>query len=170
MKKFFFLIICAVILIPLAWVLIYRFEGTSPELEANLPSLYLKDKVILSLDVKDTKTGLREVQVSLIQQEIEKKLIKKAYPGGSILSPFSGETQLEDQFEIPVEANRHGLSDGKATLHIQVSDQSWRGWNRGNIAEKNISVFIDTIPPRIEVLSRAKLSERGGRPGDLQVV
>lgn len=162
MKKFFFLVICAVILAPLAWVLIYRFEGTPPQLETNLPSLYLKDKGMLSLDIKDTKTGLREVQVRLVQQEIEKKLIKKAYPAGSVFSPFSGETQMEDRFEIPVEISRYGLSDGEAVLHIQVSDRSWRGWNRGNIAEETISVFIDTLPPRIEVLSRQHNVERGG--------
>jgi hypothetical protein len=162
MKKFFFLVICVVILVPLAWVLTYRFEGTSPELEVDLPSLYLKDKLTLSLDIKDMKTGLREVQVRLVQQEIEKTLMEKTYPAGSVFSPFSGEIRKEDRLDIPVEANRHGLSDGKATLHIQVSDLSWRGWNRGNIAEKNISVFIDTLPPRIEVLSRQHNVERGG--------
>lgn len=162
MKKFFFLLICVVILVPLAWVLTYRFEGTPPEVEVDLPSLYLKDKLTLSLDVKDMKTGLREVQVRLVQQEIEKTLMEKTYPAGSVFSPFSGEIRKEDQLDIPVEANRHGLSDGKAMLHIQVSDLSWRGWNRGNIAEKNISVFIDTLPPKIEVLSRQHNVERGG--------
>lgn len=162
MKKFFPLVICVVILVPLAWVLICRFEGTSPELEADLPSLYLKDKVMLSLKVKDTKTGLKEVQVRLVQQEIEKILLKKTYSAGSVFYPFSGEIQADDRFDIPVEANRHGLNDGEATLHIQVSDQSWRGWNRGNVAEENISVFIDTRPPKIEVLSRQHNVERGG--------
>ena len=162
MKKFFLLVICVVILVPLIWVMIYRFKGTPPGITADLPSLYLKDGVPLSLNITDTGTGLREIHVRLMQQEAEKTLLKKTYPAGSVFNPFSGEISKEDRFAIPVEPGRHGLSDGEAVLEIQVTDQSWRGWNRGNVAEKKISVFIDTQPPKIEVLSRQHNVERGG--------
>jgi len=162
MKKIFLLVICVVILVPLIWVMTYRFEGTPPGITADLPSLYLKDGVSLSLDINDAGTGLREIHVRLIQQEAEKTLLKKTYPAGTIFNPFSGDISEEDRFAIPVEPGRHGLSDGEAVLHIQVTDQSWRGWNRGNMAEKEISVFIDTQPPKIEVLSRQHNVERGG--------
>jgi murein DD-endopeptidase MepM/ murein hydrolase activator NlpD len=162
MKKFFLLVICVVILAPLIWVMTYRFEGTPPGISADLPSLYLKDGVSLSLDIDDAGTGLREIHVRLIQQEAEKALLKKTYPAGSMVNPFSGEISKKDRFVIPVEPGRHGLRDGEAVLHIQVTDQSWRGWNRGNMAEKEISVFIDTQPPKIEVLSRQHNVERGG--------
>jgi len=162
MKKFLLLVICVLILVPLIWVLTYRFERTPPEITADLPSLYLKDGVALSLDIQDTGTGLREVHVRLVQQETEKTLLKKDYAAGSVFNPFSGEIPKEDRVVIPVETGRHGLSDGDALLHVQVTDQSWRGWNRGNMAEQQISVTIDTQPPKIEILSRQHNVERGG--------
>lgn len=162
MKKFFLLVICVVILVPLIWVLTYRFEGTPPDVTADLPSRYLKDGVSLSLNINDAGTGLRELHVRLMQQDAEKTLLKKTYPSGSLFNPFSGEIPKEARFVIPVEPGRHGLNDGDALLHVQVTDQSWRGWNRGNVAEKQISVIIDTQPPKIEVLSRQHNVERGG--------
>ena len=162
MKKFFLLVICVLILVPVIWVMTYRFEETPPGISADLPSMYLKDGVSLSLDIDDAGTGLREIQVRLIQQEAEKTLLTKTYPAGSVVNPFSGDISKEDRFVIPVEPGRHGLRDGEAVLRIQVTDQSWRGWNRGNLAEKEISVFIDTQPPKIEVLTRQHNVERGG--------
>ncbi len=162
MKKLFVLVIFAGILVLLIWVLTYRFEGTSPGLAVDLPAMYIKDRMALSLDIKDAKTGLREVQVRLIQQDIEKTLLKKTYPPAPVFTLFPGKNRMEDRLVIPVEVNRHGLNDGTATLHIQVRDQSWRGWNRGNLSEETLSVIIDTRPPKIEVLTRQHNVERGG--------
>ncbi len=55
MKKIFLLGLCAVILAPLVWVLTYRFEGSPPEVTADLPTRFLKDGVTLSLDIIDHK-------------------------------------------------------------------------------------------------------------------
>jgi murein DD-endopeptidase MepM/ murein hydrolase activator NlpD len=162
MKRVLLLVICTVILVPLIWILTYRLEGTPPGITADLPSRFLKDEVILTLDIKDTRTGLKKITVRLIQNEIDKTLLEKNYPAGSVLIPLVGETQKKDRLVIPVEAVRHGVGDGEAALHIQVTDQSWRGWNRGNMAEEQIPVFIDTQPPKIEVLSRQHNVERGG--------
>lgn len=162
MKKIFLLGLCAVILAPLVWVLTYRFEGSPPEVTADLPTRFLKDGVTLSLDIIDHKTGLRNIHVRLVQNDITKTLLKKTYPTGDLLAPFSGIPQGGDRLVIPVETGRHGLSDGEAVIQIQVTDQSWRGWNHGNMAEEKISIVIDTQPPRIEVLSRQHNVERSG--------
>ena len=41
MKKVFLLVVCAGILVPLVWVLIYKFEGAVPEVDIRMPSLSL---------------------------------------------------------------------------------------------------------------------------------
>jgi murein DD-endopeptidase MepM/ murein hydrolase activator NlpD len=69
---------------------------------------------------------------------------------------------VEDRLVVPVETGRHGLSDGDAVIQVQVTDQSWRGWNHGNLTEKEIPITIDTESPRVEVLSRQHNVERGG--------
>ncbi|MFO7911604.1 MAG: M23 family metallopeptidase [Desulfotignum sp.] len=162
MKKFFLLVVCAGVLVPLVWILIYKFEGTAPRVEVELPSLYLKEGYELSLNVKDTNTGLRHVMVSVMQQEREKVLLEKKYPAVSILDMFSGEKKQEDRFLIPVEARKYGMNDGEATIRIQAADQAWRGWNTGNVFYMEKKVIIDTEPPKVQVLTQSHNVERGG--------
>ncbi len=162
MKKFFLLVVCAGVLVPLVWILVYKFEGTAPQVEVELPSLYLKEGYELSLNIKDTNTGLRHVRVSVMQQEREKILLEKKYPGVSFLDMFSGEKKQEDQFLIPVEARKYGMNDGEATIRIQAADQAWWGWNKGNVFYTEKKVIIDTEPPKIQVLTQSHNVERGG--------
>ncbi|MFN2357113.1 MAG: M23 family metallopeptidase [Desulfotignum sp.] len=162
MKKIFLLVVCAVILVPLAWLLIYKYEGTAPQVDVEMPSLYLKEGYELSLNITDTQTGLRDVRVSLVQQQNEKILLEKSYPPISVLPFLSGEKKQEDRFLIPVEARKYGMNDGQATIRIQVSDQAWRGWNKGNVSFVEKKVVIDSEPPRIQVLTQHHNVERGG--------
>lgn len=162
MKKFFLLVICIGVLVPLIWLASYKFEGTPPQVAADLPAVYLRDGFELSLDIRDAKTGLRRVEVSIHQRENEKILLEKSYPPVSVFTLVSEEKQLEDRFVIPVESRRYGMNDGEATLRIQVSDQSWRGWGRGNVAHVEKTVIIDTQPPQVQVLSQQHNVERGG--------
>ncbi len=162
MKKFFLLVVCAGILVPLAWLLIYKYEGTAPQVDVEMPSLYLKEGYELSLNITDTRTGLRDVRVSLVQQQSEKILLEKSYPSIFVLNIFSGEKTLEERFLIPLEARKYGMNDGEAIIRIQVSDQAWRGWNKGNISVVEKKVIIDSEPPQIQVLTQRHNVERGG--------
>jgi len=162
MKKFFLLVVCAGVLVPLVWILVYKFEGTAPQVDVKLPSLYLKEGYELSLNIKDTKTGLRHVRVSVVQQDREKVLLEKKYPVVSVLDLFSGEKKQEDQFLVPVEARKYGMNDGEATIRIQAADQAWWGWNKGNVFYTEKKVIIDTDPPKIQVLTQNHNVERGG--------
>jgi len=162
MKKFFLLVVCAGVLVPLVWILVYKFEGTAPQVDVKLPSLYLKEGYELSLNIRDTKTGLRHVRVSVVQQDREKVLLEKKYPVVSVLDLFSGEKKQEDQFLVPVEARKYGMNDGEATIRIQAADQAWWGWNKGNVVYTEKKVIIDTDPPKIQVLTQNHNVERGG--------
>ncbi|HKJ99991.1 MAG TPA: M23 family metallopeptidase [Desulfotignum sp.] len=162
MKKFFLLVVCAGVLVPLVWILVYKFEGTAPQVDVKLPSLYLKEGYELSLNIRDTKTGLRHVRVSVVQQDREKVLLEKKYPVVSVLDLFSGEKKQEDQFLVPVEARKYGMNDGEATIRIQAADQAWWGWNKGNVFYTEKKVIIDTDPPKIQVLTQNHNVERGG--------
>ncbi|MCF8093337.1 MAG: M23 family metallopeptidase [Desulfotignum sp.] len=162
MKKFFLLVVCAGVLVPLVWIITYKYEKTPPKVDVTLPSVYLNEGYELSLHIKDKKTGLRHVLVTIMQQQNEKKLLEKTYPAVSVFNLFSGEKTLEDNFLIPVESRRYGMNDGEAVIRIQVSDQAWRKWNKGNVFLVEKKVIIDTEPPRIQVLSQQHNVERGG--------
>ncbi|MCP4718360.1 MAG: M23 family peptidase, partial [Desulfobacteraceae bacterium] len=67
MKKLVLIIVFLAILIPLVWILFYKYEGVGPRVEVTLPSLYLKKSYEMSLKVDDKGTGLRKIMVSIMQ-------------------------------------------------------------------------------------------------------
>lgn len=162
MKKVVLILVFLAILIPLVWILFYKYEGAEPEVDATLPSLYLKKSYEMSLKVEDNGTGLRKIMVSIMQKGNEKVLLEKEYPSSSVLSLFSDERVSEDSFVIPVESRKYGMEDGEALIRIMVSDYSWRGWNRGNLFYDERKVVIDTKPPQLQVLTSRHNIERGG--------
>ena len=65
--------------LPLFWLLLNVFEGKKPEISIQLPSVYLTKSYKLALTVADQGTGLRQVQISIIQGTKEKLLVDKKY-------------------------------------------------------------------------------------------
>jgi Peptidase family M23 len=162
MKKVVFSMVFLAVVIPLALILFYKYEGAAPRVEVTLPSLYLKKSYEMSLAVDDKGAGLRKIVVSIMQKGNEKVLLEKEYPSSSVLSFFSDHRVNEDSFLIPVESRKYGMNDGEALIRIMVSDYSWRGWNRGNVFYEEKKVVIDTKPPQVQVLTSRHNIERGG--------
>jgi hypothetical protein len=150
------------VLLPITWVLVYKFEGKKPVADIKLPSLYLKKSYEMSLHVMDKKTGLRKVMVSIMQKGKEKVLLEKQYDPPPFLDLLSASKTVKDSFIIPVESWKYGMTDGEAVIRIMVSDQSWRGWNKGNISYTEKKVIIDSKPPKVSVLTKRHNIERGG--------
>ena len=162
MKKAVLVLIFLGVIIPLAWIMYYKYEGDVPETDISLPSQYLKKSYEMNLTVKDRGTGLRRVMVSLMQNGNEKILLDKTYPPSSIMSLFSDKKKVQDQFVIPIESRKYGMNDGDAVIRILVTDYSWHGWNKGNRYYEERPVVIDTKPPQIRILTQQHNLARGG--------
>ncbi|MCP3874518.1 MAG: M23 family metallopeptidase [Desulfobacteraceae bacterium] len=162
MKRVAFWVLILVVLIPVLWMLIYKFEGKKPVVNIELPSLYLKKSYEMALDVSDQKTGLRKIVVSIMQQGKEKVLLEKQYDQSAFVGLFSSPKKSKDSFIIPVQSWKYGMTDGEAIIRIMVSDYSWRGLNKGNISYSENKVIIDSNPPKVSVLTKRHNIERGG--------
>lgn len=162
MKKMVFWVLILAVLAPAVWVLFCKFEGEKPMVDMGLPSVYLKKSYEMSLQVTDRKTGLRSIIVSIMQQGKEKILLKKKYTPTSFLGLLPTVDDQSDSFVIPVESWKYGMTDGEAVLRVRVSDQSWRGWNKGNISYTEKKVIIDSKPPKINILTKRHNVQRGG--------
>ncbi len=162
MKKVVFLILFLTVLIPGARILLYKYEGEKPVVDMNLPSLYLKKSYEIALSVEDKKTGLRDIRVSIHQRDKEKILLKREYESSGFAGISPGAAKTRDSFIIPVHAWQYGMTDGEASIRIRVSDDSWRGWNTGNILNIEKKVIIDFKPPKVDILTRHHNIEKGG--------
>ncbi|MDY0220186.1 MAG: M23 family metallopeptidase [Desulfobacterium sp.] len=162
MKKFLVLFFVLLVVLPLGWFFFNEFEGKTPIIEVELPSVYLQKGYALSVKAGDVGTGLRKVRALLVQGSKEEVLMDRHYPSLGFRGAFMGSQVKDDLYEIPVEFWKYGMQDGKAVLKITAFDYSWRGWNRGNETTVEREVMIDTKPPRIEILTNKHNVTRGG--------
>ena len=158
-KRWFVGIAGAILLLPVLWLLLIRFEGQKPEIIFEQASSYIGKTHDFSISIADPNSGLRKIWVAMIQNGKEVILTDQDFPSAGI---FSGGEIKSKSLKIPFEPEKHEFSDGKAILRLAVWDYSWRGWWQGHqvYVEKNLT--IDTQPPEIEVISRVHNLAQGG--------
>ncbi len=149
----------AILLLPVLWLLLVRFEGQKPEIIFELASPYVGKSHHFSISLADSKSGLRKIWVAMVQSGKEVVLTDQDFPSAGI---FSGGEVKSKLLNIPFEPARHEFSEGKAVLRLAVWDYSWRGWWGGNQIYVEKSLTIDTKPPEIEVISRVHNLAQGG--------
>jgi len=160
-KKSGLLIIAGIIiLVPIFWFLLIRFEGQDPEVGFELASPYLgKKSQKFSISLADPQSGLRKVWVAMVKDGQEVVLVDTAFPSAGF---FSGGKTKSHTLEIPFEPSSYQLSDGEAILRLAVWDYSWRDWWKGNRVYIEKNLIIDTQPPEIEVISSVHNLTQGG--------
>jgi hypothetical protein len=158
-KRWFVGIIGAILLLPLFWLLLIRFEGQKPEMVLELTSPFIGKTHEFSISFEDKKSGLRKIWVALVKNGKEVVLSDDELPSAGL---FSGGKIKTKTLNIGFEPGKHEFSDGKAILRLAVWDYSWRGWWQGNQTYVEKSLVIDTLPPEIEVISRAHNLTQGG--------
>ena len=149
----------AILLLPVLWLLLIRFEGQKPEIVLEFTSPFIGKFHEFSISLEDKKSGLRKIWVAMIKNGKEVVLSDDELPSAGL---FSGGKIKTKALNITFEPEKHEFSDGKAILRLAVWDYSWRGWWQGNQTYVEKSLIIDTHPPEIEVISRAHNLTQGG--------
>jgi murein DD-endopeptidase MepM/ murein hydrolase activator NlpD len=141
------------------WFLVLRYEGGKPEFHFTAFPEKFGATTGLSVEVSDSKSGLRRIWVGLITNGKEKVLIEKNYESRWLLS---GSSVKMEQFGVNIDPKKLDIPDGPAVLQLKAWDYSWRRWWHGNqtILEKNI--IIDTRPPAIEIITQTHNVRQGG--------
>jgi hypothetical protein len=113
----------------------------------------------LNFTVADAKSGVRKIWVSVVQNEKEKILYDKSFPS---LGFCRGGDHKKETFDLLIEPEKLGLTEGRAILRVTVWDHSMRGWWKGNKNNIEKPVMVDFKPPRIEVLTQRHNVNQGG--------
>jgi len=149
----------AILLLPVLWLLLVRFEGQKPEIIFELTSPYVGKSHEFSISLADPKSGLRKIWIAMAQGGKEVVLTDQDFPSAGI---FRGGKIKSKLLNITFEPAKHEFSEGEAVLRLALWDYSWRGWWRGNQVYVEKSLTIDTQPPEIEVISRVHNLAQGG--------
>jgi len=159
MRSRLIVLVCFIVILPVAWILVVRLEGEKPSITLELPSASIGKTQELSLSVSDAKSGVRRIWIGLIKDGKEVDLFKKDLPFAGLIR---GGTIHQESFKIVIEPRKMGITDGKAILRMVARDYSWRRWLQGNTTYLEKDVMIDTKPPEVDILSRAHNVNQGG--------
>ncbi|MGA8179664.1 MAG: M23 family metallopeptidase [Desulfobacterales bacterium] len=158
-KSKVFLVICLIVLLPVAWIVTVKFEGKKPSIVVENPSAYIGKAQSLSVTVSDPQSGIRKIWIGLVKDGTETVLLKKDLPSAGIIR---GGKDLTASFNLSIAPETLGVTDGKAMLRMVATDYSWRNWMRGNRTYLEKEVIIDTQPPNVDILSKIHNISQGG--------
>ena len=158
-KSRLIVLVCFIVILPVAWILVVRLEGEKPSITLELPSPSIGKTQELTLSVSDAKSGVRRIWIGLVKDGKEVVLFEKDLPFAGLIR---GGIIHKESFKIVIEPVKIGITDGKAILRMVARDYSWRRWLHGNTAYLEKNVMIDTRPPEVGILSRAHNVSQGG--------
>lgn len=141
-----------------AWLL-FEFERPTVALDRELR--FLGGRVELPLHAADKKSGLRALEITLVQGERSVALLDRTFPRQSWFGAAGPATVSE---KVAIDAQKAGIKEGSAELVVRVRDFSLNGLFRGNRTELRMPVTMDTKPPTL-ALAHAQRSIRPGGSG-----
>ena len=155
------LILGGVVLLALALAAFFWLVGEmeKPQVVLAGDSSHLGLTRQISLVASDAKSGLRSIEVTLVQEGKKAQLLERTYPRAGYLSG-AGPKKIEETLEITAKAL--GFKDGAGELVVRVADFSWWNWLRGNITVQTSAVTIDTKPPVISIMESPQYIKGGG--------
>jgi len=141
-------------------LLMPRFEGESPRIDAPQQISLGSRGLELRIDIEDLESGLRSAEIRLLHSAGTRTLHEENHAG----SWLSGGTPdgRSTTIEIALDPTALGVADGTGTLVISARDWSLRDGFNGNRTELSIPVVIDTQPPRLSTVSGLTWMKRGG--------
>lgn len=148
-----------VLLLPIVWLWLVRYEGEKPTLKPDQLSPYIGRSQSITINASDAKSGLRRLWIAVLKDGKEVVLHDEMFPSAGLLK--SGKRR-ETSASLQIEPEKLGFEDGEAVLRMAVWDHSWRNWWKGNKTYLEKSITIDTRSPEIEIISRAHNLSQGG--------
>ncbi len=146
----FFLILVAIV---------FKFEFFKPAVRIAPDLTLLGRQKTITVTAEDTLSGLREIEVNLLQGGKEVEVAKQSFPRGVLLLRAG---VREHSMPVTLRPLASGLVDGEAVLRVSARDYSWWGWFSGNKRIMDRKLTINTRPPATSVLSIAHNINLGG--------
>ncbi|MCD6133234.1 MAG: M23 family metallopeptidase [Deltaproteobacteria bacterium] len=142
-----------VFIVILIGILIYLFVpiGKNPiSINIEYPVEYFTNKKPIVLSIRDKQTGIKDIEIKLIALDTPIELYKRHFEDKD-MKTVNLRLQVKKQ-----------LPQGEAHLLIQVRDHSTKNLFKGNVLSVEKKIIIDTISPRIVILSGANRVKVGG--------
>ncbi len=138
---------------------ILLFEGEKPDISLAANITHLGGKQKIPLKVTDKRSGIKEIVVSLVQDNKTSELYKKSFVRKGYFSR-AGQVEFSDTFVF--DSKKAQAQDGAAEFLVTARDFSLRGLLQGNVTEIRLPITVDTKPPKISIIHSQKYIRPGG--------
>ncbi|MEE8313293.1 MAG: M23 family metallopeptidase [Myxococcota bacterium] len=132
-----------------------RFETDVPKISTRTSVQWIGGEHRHEVRISDQGTGLESVRIWLEMAGAEYDIEAARYAGGLL---GGADLNVPRLIEAVIDPLALGLSDGRATLHVEATDYSWIG----NVAHESVPLMIDTRTPRIQLETGLTYVRRGG--------
>jgi hypothetical protein len=124
------------------WLILANLDWYNPWITLTPDRATRKSHDAFWLKAGDVDSGLRKLQVTIIQKEMAKVVLSKNFePQGGIWDG-TGDAIKKADIPLVVNAQALGLQEGKATIVVTVHDLSWRNWFQGRATTVKKEIFI----------------------------
>jgi len=113
----------------------------------------------IEMVLTDSKSGLRSVQVRLVQGAKDVVVFEKEYPRQGMIYNSGPERAQEI---VKLEPGSLKMNDGEAELLVSIRDYSWWNWMEGNLTTVSQSFELDTKPPLLHIADSPRYIIQGG--------
>jgi murein DD-endopeptidase MepM/ murein hydrolase activator NlpD len=136
-----------------------RCEGGPPELKGPERLYAGRGKTSVSVEARDTDSGIRRLELRVVQGPNKQRIAKLDFPGNLALGGARGAVDL---IEAEIDPEALGLREGDATVIAKAVDWSWQRWLSGNPEWLEIPLRVDLTRPRVEIETGQTYVRRGG--------
>ncbi|MFH2124819.1 MAG: M23 family metallopeptidase [Pseudomonadota bacterium] len=135
------------------------FERETPVITMDEIPDFIGANTSLDLTIADTKSGIRSINMTIIQGVQKKEVLHTDYPRQGYLGEV-GPAEIKEKQLIDIKTL--GLKDGPAEIILEVRDYSLWGLFQGNLARIAKNITIDTKAPKINLLHATRYLKQGG--------
>mgnify|MGYP001076973106 CR=1 FL=1 len=146
-KKLLFVIVLVALI---ATAVTYFRDTTAPSATLTPDSGPISPRSELTLALADEGSGVKQLTVTLIQEQSRLPLIQQEFPTGT------------DNTTIPLNLADLNLREGSLQIEVVAGDHAVYNFGKGNVTEQTFQLTYDSRPPVIGVVSRAHNFTRGG--------
>lgn len=154
-----FIAIILIIFVIAAVLLFYVNEREQPTITPTPLAPVIGPLTNLYFEAADQKSGLRHVQVTVVQANKSVMVVDKIYPRRSWLGQAGPREMV---LSVSLDTAHLGLTDGPAEVIINARDYSYWRFGAGNESRIIVPVEFDLQPPKVTKLDSPRYIKQGG--------
>jgi len=158
-KRILLLVVIISLTFALIWFWIRKLESEGPKIIQGTKTKFLNKPQVLNFEIEDRGSGLRSIQVTVVQRDLQNEILNEELPGSLL---WGKKNIIRRTIQIPFDPAAMKVKEGPLTLVIVARDYSWRNKLTGNISLLEQSFILDRIPPNLSCLSTQHYLNQGG--------